>query len=402
MSKFYIKIGTFNKIISIPFLLALIQLIITIFELFYPEKIKHPFLGFYSESLGQIAIIIIPYLKCFSISAQKDKIKCQCSKINSLHYFILLFLFSSSIISMSFCNVFGHKRENTSTVVMVIYDILSTKVGIEIILVTIIDKFLLKYEYYIHHYISILAFLICSVSIDLLLDNYSSLSDIQYLEIILNIIYIITRVAYLCYIKYMIDKHFHYYWNIKLSSGILELVICIILTIIMAALPKEKWVYFFLSFFGYINKVPKGTIISKYIICFIFQFIFHTLEILTIFYLSPEFTFISRNVAKLIVYLKDGNNNKYICIIFFLLQFFCLMIYLEILELNFLKLNKNTKRNIKLRVNDEQIKEDIKIDIPKNNKFEIGDGYIFENDENENEDENNLKVELKDIQIEDN
>ena len=79
------------------------------------------------------------------------------------------------------------------------------------------------------------------------------------------------------------------------------------------------------------------------------------------------------------------------------------MIYLEILELNFLKLNKNTKRNIKLRVNDEQIKEDIKqLDIPKNNKFEIGDGYIFENDENENEDENNLKVELKDIQIEDN
>ena len=61
---------------------------------------------------------------------------------------------------------------------MVIYDILSTKVGIEIILVAIIDKLLLKYEYYIHHYISILAFLICSVSIDLLLDNYSSLSDI--------------------------------------------------------------------------------------------------------------------------------------------------------------------------------------------------------------------------------
>ena len=257
MSKFCIKVGTFNKIISIPFLLALIQLIITIFELFYPEKIKHPFLGFYSESLGQIAIIIIPYLKCFSISAQKDKIKCQCSKINSLHYFILLFLFSSSIISMSFCNVFGHKRENTSTVVMVIYDILSTKVGIEIILVSIIDKFLLKYEYYIHHYISIFAFLICSVSIDLLLDNYSSLSDIQYLEIILNIIYIITRVAYLCYIKYMIDKHFHYYWNIKLSSGILELVICIILTIIMVALPKEKWAYFFIVFLDILIKYQK-------------------------------------------------------------------------------------------------------------------------------------------------
>ena len=298
---------------------------------------------------------------------------------------------------MSFFNIIGNKRENTNTVIMVIYDILSTKVGIEIILVTIIDKLLLKYEYYIHHYISILAFLICGVSIDLLLDNYSCLSDIKFLEIILNIIYIITRVVYLCYIKYMIDKHFHYYWNIKLSSGILELLICIILTISMVIIPKEKRPYFFSSFFGYINKVPKGIIISKYIICIIFQFIFHTLEILTIFYLSPEFTFISRNIAKLIVYLKEGNDNKYIYIIFFFLQFFCLMIYLEILELNFLKLNKNTKRNIKLRVNDEQINEDVKqLDILKNNKFEAGNGYIFEN--NEDEDENNLKVELKDIQ----
>ena len=397
MSKFYIKVGSFNKILSIPFLLALIQLIITIFEIFYPENIKHQLLGFYSESLGEILLIIIPYLKCFSISTKKDKVKCQCSKKNCLHYFILLFLCFSSFTSMSFCNIIGNKRENTNTVIMVIYDILSTKVGIEIILVTIIDKLLLKYEYYIHHYISILAFLICSVSIDLLLDNYSCLSNIKFLEIILNIIYIITRVVYLCYIKYMIDKHFHYYWNIKLSSGILELLICIILTIFMVIIPKEKRPYFFSSFFGYINKVPKGIIISKYIICIIFKFIFHTLEILTIFYLSPEFTFISRNVAKLIVYLKDGNNNKYIYIIFFFLQFFCLMIYLEILELNFLKLNKNTKRNIKLRVNDEQIDEDIKqLDILKNNKFEAGNGYVFEN--NEDEDENNLKVKLKDIQ----
>ena len=73
MSKFYIKVGSFNKILSIPFLLVLIQLIITIFEIFYPENIKHQFLGFYSESLGEILLIIIPYLKCFSISAKKDK-----------------------------------------------------------------------------------------------------------------------------------------------------------------------------------------------------------------------------------------------------------------------------------------------------------------------------------------
>ena len=73
MSKFFIKIGTFNKILSIPFLLALTQIIITICELFYPEKIKFPFISLYPDSLARIAIIIIPCIKCFSITTQKKK-----------------------------------------------------------------------------------------------------------------------------------------------------------------------------------------------------------------------------------------------------------------------------------------------------------------------------------------
>ena len=257
---------------------------------------------------------------------------------------------------------------------------------------------MLKYEYYIHHYISLFVFFIFSVSIDLLLNNYSYLSNRKVLEIFLNIMEIITKVFYYCYIKYMIDKHYHYYWNIMLSSGIIQLVVCLIVNAFILIIPKdENNPFIFKRFYEYINEVPIGIIISKFIISFIFKFIFHALEILTIFYLSPEFLFLSSHVAKIIVYLKDGNNNKYISIIFFLLQFFCLMIYLEILELNFLNLNKNTKRNIKLRIDDELIERS---DSFKNDKFETGDGYLFENKENEND--NNLKVELKDIQIEDN
>ena len=78
------------------------------------------------------------------------------------------------------------------------------------------------------------------------------------------------------------------------------------------------------------------------------------------------------------------------------------MIYLEIFELNFLNLSKNTKRNIKLRINDELIERSNSL---LNCDFEAGDGYIFKNDENEqNEqnDNNNLKVELKQFQIQNN
>ena len=229
MPKFCIKIGTFNKIISIPFLLALVEIIIKIFELFYPEKIKCPFMRLYPDALGQIAIIIIPYIKCFSITTQKKKAKCQCSKKNCLHYFILSFLFLVNKTSNTLC-IISEKKNHINVVISIIFEILSTKVGIEIILVTIIAKLLLKYEYYIHHYISLFVFFIFSVSIDLLLNNYSYLSNRKVLEIFLNIMEIITKVVYLCYIKYMIDKHYHYYWNIMLSSGIIQLVICLIVS----------------------------------------------------------------------------------------------------------------------------------------------------------------------------
>ena len=195
----------------------------------------------------------------------------------------------------------------------------------------------------------------------------------------------------------MIDKHYHYYWNIMLSLGINQLAICIIINIYVLIMQKLKKNSITFIFFEYLNEVPIGIIISKFIISFIFKFIFRALEILTIFYLSPEFTFISENVAKLIIYLKEGNKNKYISIIFFICQFFCLMIYLEILELNFLKLNKNTKRNIKLRIEDEHID---RLDSFKMDKFETGEGYIFETEENESD--NNLKVELNIIQTQDN
>lgn len=54
-------------------------------------------------------------------------------------------------------------------------ELFSVKDGIQILLITILSILLLKYEYYIHHYISIFVFLVFSVAIDLILDNYSLL-----------------------------------------------------------------------------------------------------------------------------------------------------------------------------------------------------------------------------------
>ena len=53
--------------------------------------------------------------------------------------------------------------------------------------------------------------------------------------------------------------------------------------------------------------------------------------------------------------LEKESNYKYLSIILFVFEFISLLIFLEIIELNFLNLNKNTKRNIEKREKKESL-----------------------------------------------
>jgi len=144
-------------------------------------------------------------------------------------------------------------------------------------------------------------------------------------------------------------------------------------------------------------------IIPNFILNTILQFLFSIFEILTIFYLSPEYVLIAQNLSKLYkniyyaVFPSDYMEKYQYCyFIFYFLQIFSLLIYLEIIELNFLNLNLNTKRNIKSRVDDDLIE---RIDSLNNESFESDGGYIFNNQEDiEEKDNDNLKIELNQTQ----
>ena len=84
---------------------------------------------------------------------------------------------------------------------------------------------------------------------------------------------------------------------------------------------------------------------------------------------------------------------QYIFILFYLLLIFSLLVYLEIFELNFLNLNKNTIRNIKLRSYDDLLETINDLD---EEKIETKDDYTLnmENEEIEEDDDKNPKIEL--------
>ena len=76
------------------------------------------------------------------------------------------------------------------------------KESIEIIFISLITFFLLKYKYYIHHFISIALFVILSIVIDVILENYQTANKAT---IIISILYVILESIYYSYLKYLVE-----------------------------------------------------------------------------------------------------------------------------------------------------------------------------------------------------
>ena len=347
----FIRKSTFRKWHITIFFLALVQIIINVFDKFYFIDRKNFIFEMYSKALGEIAIILVPPIKRSKyLGREKNaKEKCLIMKKNCLHYFILVFLYIiyySLIIGCFLINNDNNSEEKT--VLNIIKENLSTKEGIEIILFSLITRFLLKNKYYKHHYLSIIFIIISSVAIDLLLNNYSFLEDKKFIEIFLNILSIISEIVYLCFIQYILYRTYNSnFRKLMFFLGIILLIINTISLLCVITTSKESSLSFVNNFWDYFDNNSIGIIISDFIINLILQFTYSILLILTIHLLGVKFILISHALSKyFFILVNEYDSMKYICIIFFVLQFFFITIYLEILELNFLNLNKDTIRRI--------------------------------------------------------
>ena len=208
------------------------------------------------------------------------------------------------------------------------------------------------------------------------------------LFIIFNIIIVLLDAIDYGYQKYMMDVLFHSFFGITFTIGIVNLIIFGIVIIICLITGKEESVkeekFMFISFYQYFEDVDIGIIITKHMLYFILTFFLNFLRGLTILHLNPDYILISFSISRIINIVME--TKQYICLILFPFQFISLMFYLEIFELNFCSLNKNTRRNIEER----QIEETLKIsNINVNDDrqsfasdIEIGNYYTISCDNN--------------------
>ena len=226
------------------------------------------------------------------------------------------------------------------------YNELYLKDSVEIIFITLATFFILKYKYYIHHYISITVFVILSIVIDIILDNYRTINKAT---IIISIIYVIVESFYYTYLKYLVEKKYYFTFDIIGISGTFDFLFTLILFSGGIIYYKVKGTYSLIfQFYFFYKEYHAWYMILRFIIGFIIEgIIISTLEIIILKELTPIYVIIAYSLSKIPIYIvKNEGNNRWIILAISIVQIFSLLFYLEILEFNFCSLNKNTKKSI--------------------------------------------------------
>ena len=370
-------LGDINKKLLLPFLLAISQIFYNVHNSKFPEKEPNQILETYSLSISKFFILIVPRIFKLDSTVEKSFFLRRKKVLNYSLLFLIYglnigFIYGAALFNKDY-DAGKQDAKNPSTVGEFL------KQGIEMIFLALISIFLLKYKYFIHNYIAIGAFILFGLINDIILDLYSKSLKVGAISLIMSFIALITDAIYLCYQKYMMEKLFYPYWNVVLVPGIILFVLITTVLIFILFAGKDSSISLVSGFYKYFDDVPPGIIVGKSLINVIFNFFLSTFTILTLYNFTPDYVLISVSLSKFVNFLIDYQSDRYYFIIFFILQFFCLLLYLEIIELNFCKLNKNTRRNIQIR-GDQDISGENESDSQRASLFEISPGYLIDDD----------------------
>ena len=219
-----------------------------------------------------------------------------------------------------------------------------------ILLMTLFSYLLLKMKLYKHHYLSIIIITIVGIShnfvsgdlsIDALKENYKGYIIYFFTEGTFNILNVL-------YKFFMIKKSIKSY-GILFFQGLIELILgIIVLSITTKYCPELD------SFFIFIEGID-----SKEILLFVSLIFINFITFLTIFIILDIFTsfhiFLLNIISEIIICLADAFFHSYFDLIiivyafFFIISFFMVLVFIEIIQLNFCGLSYMTKKNIEQR-----------------------------------------------------
>ena len=340
MAKFFLKLGSLDKKLIMILISTILYIIMDIIEYFSEMPNIHIILDeFYARGISYIMLIVVPLIqKWRNKNLNFNKKERSCKRIAFNLFCIYLLCFFYLLLGIYLSSLKSKDPNDTEDYKMSHYEGLCLEEAIAIFFIIIISKFLLKMKLYIHHFIGLLIFLIFKPNI---------------FFIFIYILYLISDSFYITYEKYMMDKLGYSPYTVVFLIGFLFLIggiVCTMILFFTGGLFYDGEKYRVESFEDYFDNNDYKEVLLYMIYLISFRFFINILKILTVYYFSPIHTFASYIIIKMFnLLLNKKAKYKYYSLILFPLQFLGLLIFLEIIELNFWKLNKNTKKNIENR-----------------------------------------------------
>ena len=381
MAKSPIIFGIIGKKIYLTFLLAFIMILYSIFKQLIPQGNDISLINKLGGSVLQMLSVFIPYILKFKDKSKTSKMKC--TKIIFIDYFIFLLIILLILGISKLIEYFNIQAISVNSIY----------IGecFQMICYILLSLVILKSKYHIHHIISFILFSIFTVIIDLIFGNFQVLESASFLYIIPNLVDDLLA----CFQKYMIDKKYHSYWNILFFFGLFSFIIYSIeLIIIIIKDPNDNPIFITIRI-----GETKYIILNFFLDAIFYNFLRILITCLILQYFSANHLLVSFALNNLVNFTIICSSNEYKYYFFFLIpavfQITSLLFFLEILEFNFCNLNKNTKRNIMLREENEMVSRDSKasdIEIDKDLIIKVSQDKnnveLYDIEEKDNEDTN--------------
>ena len=352
MKECFISLGAINKRLLLPFFLAVLEISYIIFNNYYKAK-DNLVLQTLSMAFGEMSVKLLPCL--LKINKDEFQGKDKLTKRQKIkHYAILmvLYLVNTGMIAAGTAYNFHVRGIDVNYAGSNLFpDIDLILMGFEMVFMILISFKLLNYKYYKHHIYSTIVFVLFGIISELCLETYFVKDPKFFYGQLIRLVGTVSDATYYCYQKYMMEKYYYPYWNIAFVPGVMHSFFAIILLIIIL-INKDKAnsdQVFINTFYKFFTEGDLGLSVGKVVIIFVMHFIMCPLDILNIYYFSPNFIIIIFQFSRITKNLINSPASKLYCLIFYAIQFFALMVHLEIIELKFLGLNKYTKKNIDLR-----------------------------------------------------
>ena len=247
--------------------------------------------------------------------------------------------------------------------------------GITLICMSLFSSLILKIKLYKHHYLGIIVVVVLGFTYNLVSEkfteeNFKKNYDSYLIQFMTECLISLMNVLY----KYLIEKKLIISYEILFFEGLFDFLFGIITLIITTKIGVLD------NFWDFIDQIDKKEILLIIAITVV-QFLLYSIEMVIIDMFSPFHILLINIIREYILYFVYFEpalifEPIYVCVgICF--SIFMILVFIEVVELNFCGLSYMTKKNIEIRAQLDAIMEDTDDESNKNKKINI-QGYIVD------------------------